>query len=194
MAPLTARDRQRLIALIQAYTPFNPTEAAHQTAVLDLLATSDRPLDRDNYEPGHITGSAWVVDQAANQVGLIFHHRFAIWLQPGGHVDAGETDLLAVTLREVWEEMGITVDPKHATLFDMDVHPIPETTVHPRHVHFDIRFLCRVEAQPILPGSDAEQGRWFALDELDQIVRDEGMQRMLDKCLQSGVLQRSSQQ
>jgi 8-oxo-dGTP pyrophosphatase MutT (NUDIX family) len=133
-----------------------------------------------------------VIDQAANQVGLIYHHRLAGWLQPGGHVDAGETDIRLVTLREVWEEMGITINPENATLFDVDVHPIPETTVHPSHFHFDIRFLCQVEAQVISPGSDAEQGRWFLVDELSQLGMDESMQRMLDKCLKAGMLKRSS--
>jgi 8-oxo-dGTP pyrophosphatase MutT (NUDIX family) len=191
MPVLETSDRQRLITFIQQYTPFDAKEAIHQASVLDLLKTCPCPLDRYNYEPGHITGSAWVVAEATNQVGLIYHHRLACWIQPGGHVDAGETDLVTVTLREVEEEMGIRVNPSEMTLFDIDVHPIPATAVHPMHFHFDIRFLCRVEVQAIAAGSDAEAGRWFSVSELCQIGMDDSMHRMLDKCLTSGILKPS---
>jgi 8-oxo-dGTP pyrophosphatase MutT (NUDIX family) len=185
---LAPADRQQLIALIEHHTPFHKQEAQYQAAILQLLHTCANPLDRENYDPGHITGSAWIVAEKTNQIGLIYHHRLAWWLQPGGHVEAGETDILRVALREVQEEMGIAPDPLNTSLFDVDVHPIPETSVHPPHLHFDIRFLCRVEAQAIAPASDAEQARWFSVHELRQLHIDESMHRMLNKCLQRGIL------
>ncbi len=188
MTPLEPADRQRLISLIEEYAPFDEAEAQYQISILNLLRTCATPLDRQNYEPGHITASAWIVAEATNQVGLIYHHRLACWLQPGGHVDPGETEILAVALREVQEEMGIAPDPLRTVLFDIDVHPIPATDVHPSHFHFDIRFLCRVDLQPITPASDAEQGRWFSVAEVRQLAIDPGMRRMMEKCLQRGIL------
>ena len=57
-----------------------------------------------------------------------------------------------------------------------------------RQNYFDIRFLCRVDPQPITPASDAEQGRWFSVAELRQLAIDPGMHRMKQKCLQRGIL------
>lgn len=188
MTFLEPTDRQRLISLIEGHTPFDEAEAKHQISMLNLLQTCAKPLDRQNYEPGHITASAWIVAEETNQVGLIYHHRLTCWLQPGGHVDPGETDIQTVALREVKEEMGIAPDPLKTALFDIDVHPIPETDVHPSHIHFDIRFLCRVDPQPITPASDAEQGRWFSIQEFRQIAVDPGMLRMMEKCLQQEIL------
>lgn len=189
---LSTHDRQQIIDLIEQHPPYNDREALHREAILNLLHTCPAPLSRENYKPGHITASAWIVAEQTNQIGLIYHRRIARWLQPGGHVDPGETDLRSVALREVQEEMGIAPDPLKTTLFDLDVHEIPATAVQLNHQHFDVRFLCLVEQQPIFPASDAEQGKWFSIGEVRQLAIDdhsgESMARMLEKCLHQGIL------
>lgn len=192
MTPLSIDDRQQIIHLIEQHHPLESQEVQHRLAILELLHTCPAPLSRENYEPGHITASAWIVAEQTNQVGLIYHRRIARWLQPGGHVDPGETDLRSVALREVQEEMGIAPNPLKTTLFDVDVHAIPATPTQPSHQHFDVRFLCRVEPQPLFPASDAEQGRWFSIEEVKRLAIDdrsgESMGRMLEKCLRQGIL------
>jgi ADP-ribose pyrophosphatase YjhB (NUDIX family) len=39
----------------------------------------------------HITASAIVVSDAGDKVALHMHKRLNMWLQPGGHIEAGET-------------------------------------------------------------------------------------------------------
>ena len=41
--------------------------------------------------PGHLTGSAFVVDSSAERALLLFHTKLQRWLQPGGHAD-GDTN------------------------------------------------------------------------------------------------------
>ncbi|MBD1912498.1 MULTISPECIES: NUDIX hydrolase [unclassified Leptolyngbya] len=188
MAKLSPIIRQRLAEAIQHHIPANEIEASHQDTILQLIETCDDPLDRDRYSPGHITASAWVVAVDTRQVGLIFHKGLQRWLQPGGHVDPGETDILAAALREVAEEMGLAVASSRAQLFDVDVHPIPARPPYPTHQHFDIRYLCLTESQPIVPATDVEQGRWFSIEELTPDILDSSMQRMLDKCFSAGIL------
>jgi len=188
MTNLDPTTRQNLTTLIQHHTPFDKTEAHHQQAILDLIATAENPLNRDRYTPGHITASAWVIATDTAEIGLIFHRAAQCWLQPGGHVDPNETDILTVALREVQEEMGLKLDPCRAHLFDLDVHPIPPVPPYPAHQHFDIRYLCLTEKQPIAAASDVEQARWFSLAELTPDILKGDMQRMLDKCIQAGIL------
>ncbi len=59
------------------------------------------PLDR-TCRPGHLTGSALVVDPSDRRILVLFHAKLQRWLQPGGHAD-GDGDLARVALREAHE-------------------------------------------------------------------------------------------
>ncbi|MDZ7646212.1 MAG: NUDIX hydrolase [Cytophagales bacterium] len=93
--------------------------------------------------PGHITGSAWIVDPSNTQALLVHHAKLNKWVQPGGHAD-GDENILQVALREAEEETGlknfkVLSDPP----FDVDIHLIPERADFPEHFHFDIRYLLK---------------------------------------------------
>ena len=57
-------------------------------------------------EPGHLTGSAWIVSPDRTRTLLTHHLKLDKWLQLGGHAD-GDGDLLAVAWREAREESGL---------------------------------------------------------------------------------------
>jgi hypothetical protein len=79
-------------------------ELAFKERVLDLLQQSgDEALSRQNFEPGHITASGFIVNKDATKMLLVQHTKLNLWLQPGGHLDEGETTY-AACLREVAEE------------------------------------------------------------------------------------------
>lgn len=67
-----------------------------------------------NREPGHVRRGVIGVLRRADS--LLMVRRAAgvakggFWCFPGGHVEAGETPRMAV-VRELWEELGIRVDP-----------------------------------------------------------------------------------
>ena len=65
----------------------------------------DDPLDQA-LDAVHVTGSAIVVGPRG--VVLLRHKRLGLWLQPGGHIDPGETPWDAA-LREAQEETGLEV-------------------------------------------------------------------------------------
>lgn len=119
---------------------------------LDGLAD---PFSRDA-QAAHITGSGFVVGPR----GIVLHHhrRFGMWLQPGGHVDAGETPWEAAR-REVVEETGIDVAPlgDAARFVHLSVHDVPSG-----HVHYDLRYLFdggTVEPNP--PPGESPDVHWF---------------------------------
>jgi len=159
---------RRLAVLLEAYTAAGPEEESHRLHILEHLAAEPLWWHRDTL-PGHVTGSAFVVDPALERMLLVHHRRLGRWLQPGGH-DEGEEDPAATALREVREETGIR-EPRclgrQPAIFDLDVHPIPAGGPMPRHLHLDVRFLFLADPGLALCPGPGESPRlaWFPLAE-----------------------------
>ena len=106
----------------------------------------------------HVTASAFVV--SSRGVILLRHRLLGIWVQPGGHVDAGEAPEQAA-VRETLEETGLIVQHlEPTTIFHVDVHPGPRC-----HTHYDLRYLVLAPPLDPLPrvGESAEV-YWFDFD------------------------------
>ena len=91
-----------LHALLFAYEP-SPAEAHAHTEMLQLLETAAHPLSRSEYDPGHFTVGAIVVSPDRAALLLVLHRQLGQWLEPGGHIDPGDFDLLTAAAREVGE-------------------------------------------------------------------------------------------
>ncbi len=166
----------------QQYQAYDELEAQHQRKLIDLIKTSPDPLDADRFEPGHATGSVWVVDPMTRKVAMIFHKKVRRWLQPGGHAELDEPNVKVAALREAQEELGLQLDFEQASLFDIDVHWIPGDR-YPEHWHFDVRYLCLCEEQPLTAESEDCPARWFDWDELLALERDADLDRMMQKTI-----------
>jgi 8-oxo-dGTP pyrophosphatase MutT (NUDIX family) len=133
-------------------------------AELDRLAD---PFDRAA-DAVHVTGSA-IVSGPRGTV-LHRHKRLGLWLQPGGHIDPGETPWQAAG-RETAEETGLL--GRHPVggpwLFHLDAHPAGE------HFHLDLRYLLYCDdVEPAPAEGESRQVRWVALDEA-LAMADEGL-------------------
>lgn len=135
---------------------------------LAILRGETDPYARSTL-PGHITGSAFVIDPVQRTTLLIHHAGLNKWVQPGGHVDPGETALEAA-LRETQEETGINGVLLCDDIFDVDIHPIPasERKREPGHYHLDVRYLVSADSSSAVQISpDESHGfQWIALDQL----------------------------
>lgn len=177
-------DRRRAVAeLLARFAPADPLERAHLDEIRRLVATDGDWLARDHFAPGHLTASSFVVSPDRAQLLLIFHHKLQKWLQPGGHVDAADTDILAAARREVAEETGLAELDLLAAPFDVDVHAIPPWKSAPPHCHFDVRFLFAARSWQIAAGDDAAAARWCPLDQVGQLQTDESVMRATRKIL-----------
>lgn len=165
--PLAALCRQ-----IAALPVIDDRARRSRTAFLAALDRLDRPFD-EHADPTHVTASAIVRSDAG--VLLHRHKRLGLWLQPGGHLDPGETPPQAA-VREVIEETGLpashTTDPPR--IVHVDVHPGGRG-----HTHLDVRYLLQAPpVRPRPPAGESQDVAWFTL--ADAIaVADPGLRGFL---------------
>jgi len=117
-----------------------PAEATVVDEFQSLLSGRANCFERDCFRPGHVTGSAWLVDDSGEHVLLTHHRKLNAWLQLGGHSD-GDPDTAAVAQREAEEESGLAAELLSRAILDIDVHEIPARKADPAHFHFDVRFV-----------------------------------------------------
>jgi 8-oxo-dGTP pyrophosphatase MutT (NUDIX family) len=151
-----------------------------------LLEASADPFARTT-EPGHVTGSAIVLDQSGDQVLLVWHAALRRYLQPGGHSEPGDASPLDTAVRETAEETGVRV-AEPGTLIHVDVHAIPAIEIEAAHRHHDLRFMfiAPLEAARPLPPGGRSAG-WARVNELDAYDVDPSFRRALERarCLWS---------
>jgi 8-oxo-dGTP pyrophosphatase MutT (NUDIX family) len=133
---------------------------------------------------GHITGSAWIVNQSGTQTVLVHHKKLDRWLQPGGHAD-GNTDIFEVARNEAVEETGIKNLFSSREIFDVDVHLIPAVNDIPNHYHYDIRFLFTAKDNaPLIVSDESHDVHWIAAEKISEYaVGEESILRMKEKWL-----------
>jgi 8-oxo-dGTP pyrophosphatase MutT (NUDIX family) len=171
-----------MLAMLRAYSTEDAGEREMLARMQEFAAAHEDCCER-SLKIGHMTGSAWVVDQVREQALLTHHRKLNRWMQVGGHAD-GETDLLAVAMREAREESGlVTLRAVSEMPFDIDIHEIPERGTEPRHFHYDVRFL--LEAAPgedLVVSEESHALAWIPLGELAaRTDLDESMRRMVRK-------------
>ena len=155
-----------------------PGAADHERHRREMLAFVDAHADalERTCEPGHLTGSAMVVDPVERRFLLMLHAKLGRWFQPGGHAD-GDANLLGVAWREATEETGVTGLAVAAPAIDLDIHEVGPP--HGPHLHLDVRYLALAPPGAVPVGNhESRDLRWATYDELPAFDVDEGLLRM----------------
>lgn len=126
--------------------------AAMREDFLRLLAAVPGAMHRDgdaftaDGRRVHLTASAIVVDERADALALLWHRKGQFWVQPGGHIDPGETSFERAARREVAEEIGLSVlervGPGPAILHR---HALPEA-FGACGEHWDVEYVLRADS------------------------------------------------
>jgi 8-oxo-dGTP pyrophosphatase MutT (NUDIX family) len=148
-----------LRALVSDHSPVSAREAAAKERFLSELDRLDDPCS-EQADLTHVTASAIVVGRRGTVLHL--HKRLARWMQPGGHIEPGESPPDAA-LREATEELGLVVAHPDGgpRLINIDVH---EAALG--HTHLDLRYLVvGADADPAPPPGESPEARWFSWDD-----------------------------
>lgn len=171
-------------APLEDYLRRHPAHAETTTRFLDLLTQAgDAAFARDHFIPGHITGSALILDAAHQRTLLTHHKKLGIWVQPGGHCD-GLPDARATALREAREETGLlhlTLATDH--IFDLDIHEIPARKADPAHLHFDVRYLLTAhpDHERFTVSEESHALAWVPLQDISTKSTDASILRMIQR-------------
>jgi 8-oxo-dGTP pyrophosphatase MutT (NUDIX family) len=159
-------DIAHILTVLSTRVPVDERERESIATFLAVVPTLTEPYD-EALGLVHVTASAIVVSDAGDKVALHLHKRLGMWLQPGGHIDAGETPAQGA-LREAEEETGLPVRHENSdgVFVHVDVHAGPKG-----HTHHDLRYVVRAPEVPMNPAEgESPDARWFTWDEALEIA------------------------
>ena len=171
-----------LTALLGRYRPLGDAETADVQRVRALIQTAADPYRRDL--PLHVTASALIAHPPTGRVLLRWHQRQQAWLQVGGHGDPGETDPLAIVLREAEEETGLTdLEPwPDAEIKQVVIVDVPPGKGEPAHQHADVRFFMATQTpDEARAENEHAQLRWLTLPEARDLTSEPNLRETLTR-------------
>ncbi len=153
------------VATIEGFVAATPADASLREAFLAFLSARPDAMWR-SCVPGHVTASTMVVDVERQAVLLTLHPRAGLWVQVGGHCEAGDASVLAAARREAAEESGLAGLQFETEPLSLAVHPITCALGVPTR-HFDVQYVARASADrsPVRTAESLDL-RWFPWDRL----------------------------
>jgi 8-oxo-dGTP pyrophosphatase MutT (NUDIX family) len=174
-------NRFALIKKLQNYSPVAQEEIEFKDIIISFIQMNSNCFER-SLEIGHITASAWLLNKDGSKALLMHHFKLDKWFQLGGHCD-GNSDVLAVAIKEAQEESGImNIIPISNEIFDIDIHFIPENSREKGHYHYDVRFLLQVFGdEELVQNRESKELRWIDKDIKSLPTENPSVVRMFNK-------------
>lgn len=173
--------RKILLDLLEKHSPIDENELKMTNETIEFVKTNEDCFKRELLI-GHVTGSAWIVNNTRTHVLMMHHRKLNQWFQPGGHCD-GDPDVLNVALKEANEETGLkNLKVVNGEIYDVDVHQIPERKGIPAHFHYDVRFLIEADMnEPLIVTEESNDLAWVSLEKIAEHNDSESIMRMARK-------------
>lgn len=173
--------RLNLMKLLDNYHPIDEDEIGFKQQMISFVKEHADCFER-SLEIGHVTASAWILSRDGAQALLLHHAKLNSWFQLGGHCD-GDSDVLAVAIKEAQEESGIeNIVPVSTDIFDIDIHLIPANSREKAHDHYDVRFLLQVASdEQVVQNSESKELRWIEKNPEALPTQRRSVVRMFDK-------------
>lgn len=175
-----------MLEKLQTYHP-SAEEIVFKSEMIAFIQAHHDCFER-SLEIGHITASTWLLNKDGSQALLTHHAKLDKWFQLGGHCD-GNTDALAVALKEAQEESGISqIYPVSQEIFDIDIHLIPENKKEKAHYHYDVRFLLQVMSdEELVISNESKALRWIGKNRNELPTENPSVVRMFNKWVNGSI-------
>jgi 8-oxo-dGTP pyrophosphatase MutT (NUDIX family) len=173
--------KKKLMDALLAYNTLYSEEIQMVQDTIKYLRDNEIYLGKGN-EKGHITGSAWILNQAKDRMLLTHHFKLNMWVQLGGHTELEES-VFESAYREGVEESGLAeLKILSENIFDVDVHLIPKRGNQSAHYHYDIRYLFEAdETLPLEVSEESHDVNWIAIDAVGTYTKSRSVLRMVEK-------------
>ena len=180
------------ISQIAAYVPQSEAEEADKRQILYYVNQyPDTILTREN-SIAHITASGFILSPDGKWVLMAHHNIFKVWAWTGGHAD-GDSDLLAVALREAREETGAGhIRPLSEKIASVEILPVwghvKRGVYVPAHLHLNVSYLLTADREGPLTVREGENTKvgWLPADRLLELTNEWQMDEVYTKLLRRG--------
>ena len=171
---------------IKNYNPYNEQEAKDKRTMIFAISEFDNLLTREN-PLVHITSSGYIVNRNRTKVLMIHHNIYNTWAWTGGHAD-GDSDLLAVAIREAMEETGVkNIKPVTNEILSLDVIEVlghvKRGSYVSAHLHLNVCYLLEAdENDDLIIKRDENSGvQWLPINGLDKYSSEPHMVKLYNK-------------
>lgn len=190
--------REKLIAQLENYQPYNEQEAKDKDVILALLKNVNNIFDREN-QIAHMCASAWVLNETKDKVLMCYHNIYDSYSWLGGHADGNE-DLLAVAVKEVQEESGLqSVFPYSDEIFSIEVLTVDGHQKRGQyvssHLHINLTYLLIADEQQQLRINQPENSdvQWFTINQAvaassEKWFRERVYSKLNEKLVKKGII------
>lgn len=164
--------------VVEKYLEFYPQEEEKLNELKMFINETheiDNLYNRKNFV-GHITASGFIYSKNEGKILLLEHKVLNKFIQPGGHVELSDNEIIDTAKREILEETGlknlksVNISLDKNVPLDINSHVIPknENKNEEEHYHHDFRFLFITESVKdiIIDKSESNQYEWIDISKL----------------------------
>lgn len=173
--------------LIENYVPKCEQEQVDKMQILSYMDMFPDVLTREN-KICHFTASALVVSKDLKKVLMEYHNIYDSWCWEGGHAD-GDSDFLAVAVREVEEETGLKIKGyENSKIESIDILPVlghfKKGKWVSAHLHISVAYIFFAEEENVRNKPDENSAvEWKDIDEVVNLTSENYMIPVYEKLI-----------
>lgn len=161
------------------YLRIFPDEENLLSSLKKQVLKNQNIFSRRNFE-GHITASGLVISPD-KKVLVVFHNKLQKFLQPGGHIEKDDKNIIFSAMREVREETNLNNIELCSWCLNnnspimIDTHKIPENKQknENEHYHHDFMFIFTIKEKKIM--LDTNEISDFCWMDINEVIKNDSL-------------------